>query len=83
MRKTFTLFLAVCLTLLIAGCSVVEAAYESTAKKQDYIVIFCPDGTTIEGLGGLYEYGNSYAWVGIDGIRYFTGIENVLVIRDR
>lgn len=49
--------------------------------RQDMIVIFLPDGQTIEGIGRIT--GSTYAsvWVEIDGVKYKTGIDNVLVIR--
>lgn len=53
-------------------------SYEDT--HQDMIVIFLPDGQTIEGLGTIYYYGNGYTWVTIDGVRYYTGTNNVLVV---
>lgn len=53
--------------------------YEDT--HQDMIVIFLPDGQTIEGIGRITSSTYASVWVEIDGVKYKTGIDNVLVIR--
>ena len=81
MNKIFAVIIAITMILGISGCSFEkEVSDNETIKDDDFIVIFLPDGQTIEGLGEIYYYGNGYTWVTIDGVRYYTGTNNVLVV---
>lgn len=81
MNKVFAVFIAIMMILGISGCSFEkEVSDKETVKDDDFIVIFLPDGQTIEGLGKIYYYGDGYTWVTIDGVRYYTGTNNVLVV---
>lgn len=88
MKKIFAFIVAITLTIAItliislsAYLSEKEANDIETVKDEDYIAIFLPDGQTIEGLGKINMYGDGYTWVTIDGVKYYTGTNNVLVVR--
>lgn len=82
MNKIFAVIIAITMIIGISGCSFEkETSDEETIKDDDFIVIFLPDGQTIEGLGKLNLYGNGCTCVTIDGVRYYTGANNVLVVR--
>lgn len=73
MKKIFAFIIALVLSFSLTSCS--------SQKNQDFIVIFLPDGQTIEGIGRITVSGYASVWVEIDGIKYKTGVDNVLVIR--
>ena len=86
MKTILAVFIAIMMIigifLCIYGCSSEKEANDiETVKDEDFIVIFLPDGQTIEGLGEICYYGDGYTWVTIDGVRYYTGTNNVLVVR--
>ena len=73
------LLITVLIVLLVGVLLVYSFLYEDT--HQDMIVIFLPDGQTIEGIGRITSSTYASVWVEIDGVKYKTGIDNVLVIR--
>lgn len=82
MKKIFAVIVTITMILILSGCSFEkEANNEEIVEDKDFIVIFLPDGQTIEGLGEMDYYGHGYTWVTIDGVSYYTGTNNVLVVR--
>lgn len=84
MKKIFVevimpLLIAVLIASLVGIILTYSFLYVDT--HQDMIVIFLPDGQTIEGIGRITSSTYASVWVEIDGVKYKTGIDNVLVIR--
>lgn len=84
MKKIFAefvmpLLITVLIVTLVGIILLYAFLYEDT--HQDMIVIFLPDGQTIEGIGRITSSTYASVWVEIDGVKYKTGIDNVLVIR--
>lgn len=84
MKKIFAevimpLLVAVLIVSLVGTILTYSFLYADT--HQDMIVIFLPDGQTIEGIGRITSSTYDSVWVEIDGVKYKTGIDNVLVIR--
>ena len=68
------IFVLILMIALLAGCS---------ANQQKYAMIRMPDGSIVQGSCSYSEfsYGGNVTVV-IDGIRYRTGAENVMVWKD-
>jgi outer membrane biogenesis lipoprotein LolB len=79
-RKAIAIiFMLILAVVLLTGCS---ANQPEPSKTNDptYAMIRMPDGSIVQGLCSYMRYGYCSAVVIIDGVRYQTGAENVVVV---
>lgn len=78
-RKAITIiFMLILVVVLLTGCSVNQPE-PSESSDLSYAMVRMPDGSTIQGLCSESAFSYGTAMVVIDGVRYRTGAENVVV----
>lgn len=78
MKKTAKLILLLALVgVVLTGCST------SKATNPLYAMLRMPDGSIIQGVCNDYKISYGCVRVEIDGTSYVTGVENIVIWRER
>lgn len=79
-RKVIAIiFMLILVVVLFTGCTSNQPG-PSKPNNTKYAMIRMPDGSIVQGLCSYMRYGYCSAVVIIDGVRYQTGAENVVVV---
>lgn len=76
------LFIIFSIEFTTITCAVIVMDNAVRENDKDLIVIFNPDGSTIEGLGhlNLWKSNGGKAYVRIDDMEYITSYSNLLIV---